>query len=50
MMSDRDFTAIVGEEDLESDMSRSEDGVCGNESELAECGRSIGRLGMENGI
>jgi len=50
VISERDFTGSAGDEELESDISISDVGVCGNESELAECGRSRGRLGIENGI
>ena len=50
MISDRDFAGSTGDEELESDISISDAGVCGKESELAECGSSRGRLGIEKGI
>lgn len=45
-----DLTGSEGEYELESDISISDVGVCGNESELAECGNRRGKLGIVNGI
>jgi len=49
-MSARGLTSEAGKEVPRSIKSTSDVGVSGKDSELGECGRSTGRLGIENGI